>query len=218
MHSAASAISLAIAIALVSGEATKSSAPSTTSNVGPATIYRDVVANNEQNPGNPDALNYWAAIASIGGFALSVFSLFAGLWAAVAATNARTAAKNAENEIKRKLLLYSASSASQGIDQIDDAISHREYQHAAYLCRSLADYIDGIAGIPCSGQGATNDFVPNQAEWRLFATELREWRTKITLFARDGATKRFDQIEEWGKFTARIKPRLNAVASPLTST
>jgi len=157
----------------------------------------------------PGQLAHWGSVASIAGAILSVLALGASAWAAWAATNAEHAAKRAEQTTARKLLLFSTASTAHHLNEIDDAIRHRDYKAAAILARHLADYMDTIAATE-QFTGASGFRIPKPEEWRQIATELREWDMQIRLFTAGGSSRAFDQMEAWCQFTARIKPMITA--------
>lgn len=153
-----------------------------------------------------DPLQFWAAWASIAGLAVS-------LWAAIAATTAKKAAEQAREEIRRKVFQYSISAARQQLDQLDDTVINRHFSFAAHLARSLADTIDEISNTP----EFTDESIGENArgEWKLIGTELREWRTKFVSIPSEGRNRKFDNIDGWSKFTARVKDRMNIFLGPL---
>ena len=126
------------------------------------------------------------------------------------AQSARDAASAAEQAIKRKLLVFSVASTAHLINEIDDAIGQRHYVQAVLLIRQLADFMDRIAGSEFPTDPVVVAMIPTPAEWRQYATELREWHMKIRVFADADARRKFDNIEDWCRFTARIKPKVNA--------
>ena len=56
---------------------------------------------------------------------------------------------------------------------------------------------------------------PTRDEWNIFATELREWRITFLTIPTDNRNKRLENIDEWCKFTSRVKSRINIDLGPI---
>jgi hypothetical protein len=172
-------------------------------------------------------LQNWAAWASIAGLAAS-------LWAAIAATNAKRAAERARREIRQKVLLHSLSTARRDLDQLDDAVLRRDFSLAVHVARALADYVEELANTLASvGQkrkwwmpfakrasrktlGRATGEPTIDRKWGTFATELREWRATFVGIRSQGGHKRLENVDEWCRFTQRMKHEINTFIGPVT--